>query len=44
MGDEGKKVWHRDMRRSVEGKGMERGTQGKQGGHNKYFQEGNQGV
>ena len=33
-----KTVGNRDIRRSVEGRGMERGTQGKQDGHDKDFQ------
>ena len=33
-----KTVWNRDVRRSVEGRGMERGTQDKQDGHYRDFQ------
>jgi len=33
-----KTVWNRDMRRSVEGKGMGQGTQGKHDGHYRDFQ------
>ena len=33
-----KTVGNRDMRRSVEGKGMRRGTRGKQDGHDRDFQ------
>ena len=33
-----KTVWNRDMRRSVEGRGMGQGTHGKQDGHDRDFQ------
>ena len=33
-----------DNRRSVEGRGMGRGTRGKQDGHYRDFQEGKQGI
>ena len=33
-----KKLWNRDMRRSVEGRRMGQGTQGEQDGHNRDFQ------
>ena len=39
-----KTVGNRDMRRSVEGRGMGWGTQGKQDGHYRDFQEGKQGI
>ena len=35
---------NRDIRRSVEGREMGRGTQGIQDGHYKDFQEGKQGI
>ena len=38
------KVWNRDMRRAVEGREMGWGTQGKQDGHYRDFQEGKQGI
>ena len=38
-----KTVWIRHMR-SVEGRGMERGTQGKQDGHCRDFHKGKQGI
>ena len=34
-----KTEWNRDMRRSVEGRGMGWGTQGKQDGHHRGFQD-----
>ena len=36
---EGKTVWNRDMRRSVEGRGMGWGTQGKQDGTTGTFRK-----
>ena len=39
-----KAVGNRDTRRSVEGRGMWQGTQGKQDGHCRDFQEGKQGI
>ena len=39
-----KTVGKRDVRRSVEGRGMGWGAQGKQDGHNRDFQEGKQGI
>ena len=39
-----KTVGNRDMRRSVEGRGMGQGTQGKQDGHYRDFQERKQGI
>ena len=41
---EGKSSGNRDMRRSVEGRGMGWGTKGKQDGHYRDFQEGKQGI
>jgi len=41
---EGKTLGTRDVRRSVEGRGLGRGTQGKQDGHCRDFQEGKQGI
>ena len=38
MGEGSTKLGNRDMRRSVKGKGMGRGTQGKQDGHYRDFQ------
>ena len=39
------KQWgNRDIRRSVEGRGMGRGTRGIQDGHYRDFQEGKQGI
>jgi len=42
-GEKKQTVGDRGMR-SVEGKGMGRGTEGKQGGHYRDFQEGKQGI
>ena len=39
-----KTVGNRDMRRSVEGRGMGRGTWGIEDGHYRDFQEGKQGI
>ena len=39
-----KAVGNRDMKRSVEGRGMGWGTRGKQDGHYRDFQEGKQGM
>ena len=39
-----KTVWNRDMKGSVEGRGMGRGTQGKQDGHYRDFQEEEQEI
>ena len=39
-----KTVGNRDIRRSVEGRGMGRGTLGIQDGHYRDFQEGKQGI
>ena len=39
-----KTVGNRDIRRSVEVRVMGQGTQGKQGGHYREFQEGKQGI
>ena len=38
-----KTVGNRDIRRSVEGRGMGRGTLGREDGHDSDFQEGKQG-
>ena len=40
----GKTVGNRDIRRSVEGRGMGRETWGVQDGHYRDFQEGKQGI
>ena len=37
VGEGRKIVWNRDMKRSVEGRGMGRGTQGKQNVHDRDF-------
>ena len=42
--EQDKTVGNRDMRRSVDGRGMGWGTQGKQDGHDRDFQEGKQGI
>ena len=39
-----KTVGNRDIRRSVEGRGMGQGTRGIQDGHYRDFQEGKQGI
>ena len=39
-----KTVGNRDIKRSVEGRGMGRGTRGIQDGHYRDFQEGKQGI
>ena len=39
-----KTMGKRDMSRSVEGRGVGRGTRGKHNGHDKDFQEGKQGI